>query len=88
MTIREQINNLPEPYRTKALGYEALSKRCAGLFVTDSHIRWIHDDWDDGGDFGEAFPWKQTEEGFDFWKAVYNWIKYNLPEPPKEWSQE
>jgi hypothetical protein len=82
MTIRDQLNRLPEPYRTLALKraeekpYFKLSEK-SELAV---HMALY-----------EAFRWNDTPEGEDFWDAVYEWAKTHfdadmpqLPPIPEE----
>jgi hypothetical protein len=82
MTIKDQLERLPEPYRSLALK-RTLEQACHKLNQKSElsvHMALYM-----------AFKWHLTPEGEDFWDAVYDWAKAHfyadnpqLPPIPEE----
>lgn len=59
-TIREHLNDLPEPYRTEALENESKGANCDGIeedTISDALMC--------------AFLWSSTPQGFYYWSDFY-----------------
>lgn len=56
-TIKEWINELPEPYRSQALKYET--------------IYWNSKSMTKKSALTVAFLWDDTNESFDYWEKLY-----------------
>ncbi len=85
MTIDEKIaeatqrlRGLPEPYASKAI--ERINREDVSLYYTSPRR-------DAGSALYDVFTWSQTEEGMDFWEAVYSAFRgyKEYPEPPASW---
>ena len=61
-TIREHLNDLPEPYRTEAL--ENLTESIDGRFD-------IPNSEDKADALQGAFVWASTPQGFEYWEKFY-----------------
>lgn len=59
-TIKEWLETLPEPYKEKALEYAALEN------TLETRQETLHDA------LHSAFIWKQTVQGFEYWKGLFN----------------
>jgi hypothetical protein len=69
-TIKEWLSELPDGYRERALKYAKQSK----LDIETGRM---------GFALSKAFPWKYTNESFDFWCSVYShYMLDNFPLPP------
>ena len=64
-TIREWLNELPEPYRTQALDNAKSSKPYTINAVKPNLHNAI---------LG-AFVWRDAPQGFNYWQDVYSWSR-------------
>ncbi len=62
------LEQLPEPYRTKALRNYSKKRSLSKPTCLASALT-------------RAFVWRDTEEGFEFWHAVLDYCLYNSPLP-------
>ncbi len=74
MTIREQINALPEPYRSMAMKYEK-DQRWGQEWLSSQN-------WDEEFNWRCAFRWEGASEGRSFWREVHNASLGLNPYPP------
>jgi len=66
-TIREWLEELPEPYRSQAM--ENMIKKAEGLKKPSFQIALTN-----------AFVWELSKQGGDYWRKLYNRLPYMFPE--------